>query len=189
MKPGKRGSRERSHRSCRPDRRPSGIPATTFATIPRPDGSRKHVFALPGNPASALVTLYLFVVPLLRSLGGWPSNRLHLPRIQVKVRVAGLRPPFASLAYECSFVRLQLAQDMPIDPREEFHRVVIEISAASPGTLIARSTGGQRSSRVASLSGANGFVHLPAKTADGPSVLRGGEMAPALVIGELAMAI
>lgn len=60
---------------------------TTFATIPHAGGS-KPVFALPGNPASALVTFNVFVVPALRRLGGWPEARCQLPRIPVKVRVA-----------------------------------------------------------------------------------------------------
>lgn len=62
---------------------------TTFASIPTAQGERerKFMFALPGNPASALVTFYVFVIPALRKLGGWPSERCHLPRVRVKVRV------------------------------------------------------------------------------------------------------
>jgi gephyrin len=48
------------------------------------------MFALPGNPASALVTFYVFVVPALRKLGGWHENRCHLPRVRVKVRTPQL---------------------------------------------------------------------------------------------------
>jgi gephyrin len=61
---------------------------TTFASIPTSGGrhgGRKPVFALPGNPASALVTFYTFVVPALRLLGGWPRAQCHLPRVQVHV--------------------------------------------------------------------------------------------------------
>ena len=51
---------------------------TTFASIPLPDkekrgqleGDCKFLFALPGNPASALVTFHVLVVPTLRRLGG-----------------------------------------------------------------------------------------------------------------------
>jgi gephyrin len=60
---------------------------TTFATIDV-GGMRKPVFALPGNPASALVTMYLFVMPALRLLGGWERKFAHLPRIPVKVELA-----------------------------------------------------------------------------------------------------
>lgn len=71
---------------------------------------------------------------------------------------------------------------MALDPRVEFHRVIIR--ASSEG-LKAFSTGGQRSSRVASLSGANGLVILPAKTTDLPLRLEVGTMVDAVVIGEL----
>jgi len=61
---------------------------TTFATIPNKKAARgEHtpIFALPGNPASALVTFYLFVLPALRRLGGWKYDRCQLPHIRVQV--------------------------------------------------------------------------------------------------------
>lgn len=61
---------------------------TTFATIPNSSAAgdkRTPIFALPGNPASALVTFYLFVLPALRRLGGWSLDRCQLPRIRVQV--------------------------------------------------------------------------------------------------------
>ncbi|TDL29372.1 hypothetical protein BD410DRAFT_709844 [Rickenella mellea] len=131
---------------------------TTFATVPF-QGARKPIFALPGNPASALVTFYLFVVPALRKMGGWPTERCQLPR-----------------------VRVQLTSSMKLDPRAEFHRVIIR---ASPDGLKAFSTGAQRSSRVASLSGANGLVALPPRKEDGPSELMVGEFADAIIIDEI----
>ncbi|KAH9482211.1 Gephyrin [Psilocybe cubensis] len=98
----------------------------------------KPVFALPGNPASALVTFYVFVLPALRQMGGWPEKERQLPRVMVQIQDA-----------------------MQLDPRVEFHRVTIKSNGSST-VLKAYSTGGQRSSRVASLAGANGFVVLPA---------------------------
>lgn len=72
---------------------------------------------------------------------------------------------------------------MRIDPRPEFHRVVIYREGDG---LTAYSTGGQRSSRVASLSGANGLVHLPALEAgNGQKALPAGSMADVVVIGEI----
>ena len=58
---------------------------TTFATIPAPesDAGRKPMFVLPGNPASALVTFHIFVVPALRKLAGHRS--CQFPRMRVKV--------------------------------------------------------------------------------------------------------
>lgn len=144
---------------------------TTFATIPveTSDVKSKPIFALPGNPASALVTFYVFVVPALRKLAGWPESQRNLPRVRVQVQ---------------SF--------MPFDPRTEFHRAVIKVRP-STGVLEAWSTGGQRSSRVASLQGANGLVVVPAvKKVDaaesgeqGKKGLGKGEWAQAILIGEL----
>ena len=57
---------------------------TTFASIPT-DMRRKFMFALPGNPASALVTFHIFVVPALRRLAAWPTNRCQFPRVRVQV--------------------------------------------------------------------------------------------------------
>jgi gephyrin len=73
---------------------------------------------------------------------------------------------------------------MRLDPRTEFHRVVIR---AGKDWMTATSTGGQRSSRVASLSGANGLVVLPPRTENGPQKLEKGEFAEAVMIGEIQM--
>lgn len=73
---------------------------------------------------------------------------------------------------------------MRLDPRVEFHRVIVK---AGEEGLRATSTGGQRSSRVASLSGANGLVQLPTKKEDGPDRLDAGSYADAVIIGELRM--
>ena len=72
---------------------------------------------------------------------------------------------------------------MRLDPRPEFHRVVLR--AGDDGTIKAYSTGGQRSSRVASLSGANGLVVLPARTEQGPKEAQSGSFVDAVVMGEI----
>jgi gephyrin len=66
---------------------------TTFATVPW-KGSSKPIFALPGNPASALVTFQIFVVPALRKMGGWKEEMCNLPRVHVTV---------CSFDYVCSW--------------------------------------------------------------------------------------
>ncbi|KAH7887399.1 MoaB/Mog domain-containing protein [Phlebopus sp. FC_14] len=136
---------------------------TTFASIPTTEGEQgqKFLFALPGNPASALVTFHIFVVPALRRLGGWPIERCQLPRVKVQIQNA-----------------------MRLDPRVEFHRVIVK---ATPNGLQATSTGGQRSSRVASLSGANGLVQLPILREDGPQKLEAGAWVDTVIIGEIQM--
>ncbi|CEL59348.1 Gephyrin OS=Homo sapiens GN=GPHN PE=1 SV=1 [Rhizoctonia solani AG-1 IB] len=119
----------------------------------------KLVFGLPGNPASALVTFYLFVLPALRRLGGWSQKAAELPRVPV-----------------------EMTESFPLDPRPEFHRVHVRITNSG---LKAFSTGGQRSSRVASLAGANGLVALPGLVEGGPKVLEKGQIANVVLIGEL----
>ena len=71
---------------------------------------------------------------------------------------------------------------MRLDPRVEFHRAVIRLTESGP---VAFSTGGQRSSRVASLSGANGLVILPEKTESGAGKVEAGSYVQALIISEL----
>ncbi|KAL7271052.1 hypothetical protein RUND412_006216 [Rhizina undulata] len=114
---------------------------TTFATVATkdPEGVKKKklVFSLPGNPASALVTFHLFVLPSLRRAAGY-ADRSHLPRV---VAVAG--------------------EDFRLDERPEFHRV--RAAMGEDGRLVARSTGGQRSSRIGSAVGANGVLELPGR--------------------------
>ena len=80
-------------------------------------------------------------------------------------------------------VSFQIQDAMRLDPRPEFHRVILR--AGDNGTIKAHSTGGQRSSRVASLSGANGLVALPTRTERGPEEVPAGSFVDAVVIGEI----
>lgn len=145
---------------------------TTFATIPRKTSNnpRKQVaiFALPGNPASALVTMHLFVLPALHKLMGFshPDGTEDRPS-------RGLPR-----------VRAVLAHPIPRDPkRTEYHRAVV--TASRDGRLRASSTGlegvGQRSSRVASMAKANALLVLP----PGVESLPEGELVEALMMGQI----
>lgn len=132
---------------------------TTFATIPFKNGRGGDdnclIFSLPGNPASALVTLHLFVVP---SLHHW----------------SGIHPP--------GLPKILVTLDHDIRPdatRPEFHRAVV--SAGEDGLLHAASTGGQRSSRVGSLRSAIALLCLPARE----GLLRKGERVEAMIMGKL----
>ncbi|UKZ73525.1 hypothetical protein TrVFT333_001172 [Trichoderma virens FT-333] len=111
---------------------------STFATIPVKDnaGNRvsKVIFSLPGNPASALVTFHLFVLPSLHKQSG--VSPVGLPKVPVT-----------------------LAHEFNLDSRPEFHRAVVTIG--QDGLLTASSTGGQRSSKVGSLRSANALLCLP----------------------------
>lgn len=154
---------------------------TTFATVPfketgdatnQQERKPKLIFSLPGNPASALVTLNLFVLPSLHKLSGldessqalaqkpWLAPQLGLPRVAVV-----------------------LTHRFPLDPkRTEYHRAVVTASR-SDGRLYATSTGvegvGQRSSRVGSLATANALVVLR----PGRGVGIKGEIVEALMMG------
>jgi gephyrin len=132
---------------------------TTFATVPvkNNDGERvsKVIFSLPGNPASALVCFHLFVLPSLHKLSG--------------VEPAGL-----------TGVPVVLSHDFPLDrARPEYHRAIV--SVGKDGTLSAASTGGQRSSRVGSMKGANALLCMPS----GTEPLRKGSRVEALLMGDV----
>ncbi|KAJ8604757.1 hypothetical protein MRB53_041662 [Persea americana] len=132
---------------------------TTFATIPfkENDGqdTKRLIFSLPGNPASAVVTFNLFVLPALHQHSG--------------VEPAGLPK-----------IKVVLEQDVRCDEkRDEYHRVVI--IAKGDGRLYASSTGGQRSSRIGSFKSANGLLCLPAKNGS----IKKGEVCDALLMARL----
>ncbi|GAA6032133.1 hypothetical protein JCM8097_007089 [Rhodosporidiobolus ruineniae] len=151
---------------------------TTFATLPAhplaPSRDPTLVFALPGNPASALVTFYLFVLPALRKMEGRREGEWELPRVPVT-----------------------LTAPTPLDPRPEYHRVHLRPSRSSSSpssasrglSLEAVSTGGQRSSRTVSLAGANGLLELPARTEGGKERLEKGETVEAVVVGEIGVGV
>ena len=136
---------------------------TTFATIPfkSNDGFRnrdteKLIFSLPGNPASAMVTLHLFVLPSLRKAKG-VSGEVGLPRCVVT-----------------------MDHDVQCDPkREEYCRA--KVIGGGDGMLHAVTTGGQRSSRVGSMMNANALLVLPVKS----GTVAKGEQVEALMMGQL----
>ncbi len=94
----------------------------------------KLIFGLPGYPVSSLVSFEVFVRPALRALQG------------------DARP-------ERAVVRARLSA--PISPphdRPEYQRVIL---SWRDGTIWAASTGGQGSSRLISMRGANGLLLVP----------------------------
>ena len=132
---------------------------TTFATVPFKSnaGEReaKVIFSLPGNPASAVVTYHLFVLPSLHKMSG--ISPVGLPKVKVV-----------------------LDQDVRCDTkRSEYHRVLLTVNAE--GRLSATSTGGQRSSRIGSYKGANGLLCLPTTQ----PMLEKGETCDALIMGKI----
>ncbi|PYI06722.1 molybdenum cofactor biosynthesis protein Gephyrin [Aspergillus sclerotiicarbonarius CBS 121057] len=154
---------------------------TTFATIPfKPSSSSstqgqqqeretKLIFSLPGNPASALVTLNLFVLPSLHKLMGMEQRQ---------ITPAGISPPLG-----LPLVSVSLTHPFPVDAkRTEYHRAIVTASCKD-GRLYAMSTGmggvGQRSSRVGSLASANALLVLR----PGAGKVEKGTLVEALMMG------
>jgi gephyrin len=134
---------------------------TTFATVPVKDndGERvtKAIFSLPGNPASAVVTFHLFVLPSLHQQSG--ITPVGLPKVKVV-----------------------LEEDIRMDRgRPEYHRAVVGVQ--SDGLLYASSTGGQRSSRIGSFKGANALLCMPT----GEGNVKKGDRVDALLMGKLGV--
>lgn len=136
---------------------------TTFATVPVKDNAgervNKVVFSLPGNPASAIVTFHLFVLPALHQMSG--------------VEPVGLTKIPVALAHEFGLDKM----------RPEYHRAIV--SVGRDGVLMAESTGGQRSSKVGSLKGANALLCLPV----GDKPLSKGAKVTALLMSGIRSAV
>jgi gephyrin len=132
---------------------------STFATVPLKDnaGERisKVIFSLPGNPAAAIVSFHLFVLPSLH----YSSS----------VVPAGLPKVVVITSHEISLD----------SSRPEYHRSIVTVG--KDGILYASSTGAQQSSRVASLKSANALLCLPTKS--GP--LPRGTKVEALLMGRI----
>lgn len=124
------------------------------------------VLALPGNPVSALVCALVLLRPALRSLLGIPWERASFPEAIVS-----------------------LDGTLPLDPeRPEYHRATVW-AAGGVGGLVARSTGAQASSRLASAAHANALLWIPqARMSSAGSSVAGGTLLRALIFGPLAMA-
>src|SRR5438132_942770 len=106
-----------------------------FATIPSTGKGALPVFALPGNPVSAMVTFELFVRPALRRLGG--HARLPRPVVQARALAAIPNP----------------------GRRRGFLRVTL--TADESGGYGARLTGDQSSGILRSMVAADGLAVIP----------------------------
>ncbi len=100
-------------------------------------------FGLPGNPVSTMVSYYQFVQPALRRLMGEDAT----PPLQFKVTcVTALNKS---------------------PGRMEYQRGILETNAT--GETVVRSSGGQASNILSSMSEANCFIVLPAEWSDVPA--------------------
>ena len=83
-----------------------------------------------------------------------------------------------------SKVPVYLAHDFSLDKaRPEYHRALVVVDTS--GRLVATSTGGQRSSKVGSLRGANSLLCLPS----GKEPLKKGAKVDALLMGNVRVNI
>ncbi|ORY95445.1 MoaB/Mog domain-containing protein [Syncephalastrum racemosum] len=79
---------------------------TTFAVMP---STGQLLFGLPGNPASAIVTFYLFVLPALRKMAGYTY-------------------------YQNTEILVKLADSVSLDTRPEYHRVRVSADLVAHST-------------------------------------------------------
>ncbi|MGH7398244.1 MAG: molybdopterin molybdotransferase MoeA [Candidatus Rokuibacteriota bacterium] len=114
-----------------------------FATIPQDGKSALPVFALPGNPVSAMVTFELFVRPAILRMAG--HTRLHRPTITARA----------------------LAPIKNGDTRRGYLRVTLTPDGESHG---ARLTGTQSSGVLRSMVAADGLAVVPGGTTIQPGV-------------------
>jgi molybdenum cofactor synthesis domain-containing protein len=140
---------------------------TTFVTIPSLKGTRL-VFAMPGNPVSAIVCTQLLVRPCLDLLFSRPDRSADTDGDSVEECIRNM----VSNAWVHPEVQVKLAHDLQLDAeRPEYHRVTLQMSA--DGSYQALSTGIQRSSRLVSLRDAEGLLVLPQASSDKSKALAG----------------
>ena len=109
------------------------------------------IFGLPGNPVSSMVSLELFVRPAL-------------------VAMQGAVRPIRDV------VTVETTEEIRRSDRIEYQRAIVSVSP--DGRLRARSTGGQGSSRLASMSSANAFLVVE----PGEGTLPAGSASPAILL-------
>ncbi|KAJ2052835.1 hypothetical protein H4S04_001075 [Coemansia sp. S16] len=136
---------------------------TTFATM----STGKFIFALPGNPVSALVAFHMFAAPAIRKLAG------HLVHRVGEMAMSVLRP---------SVVAVFEGQDIHLDRvRPEYLRAALAWEPKGRQWSVRVTDQHQQSSRVASMLHANALISLPRGTNEKPTV-RSGESVTAIII-------
>lgn len=160
----------------------SDVVSITDGSSSDSDGDKpdRFVFAMPGNPVSAVVCTHLLVLPCLQLLTDGPDTSADTHGPSVKAQVQRM----VENALVHSEVQTVLQRDMKLDmERPEYHRVTIDASPVDSGggggndddgdedgttTVRIASTGVQRSSRLMSLRDAEGLLVLPQGTANHP---------------------
>lgn len=159
---------------------------TTFVTLP-PNATRpttRLVFALPGNPVSAVVCTHLVVRPCLQLLFEGPDASVDTHEDSVEEYIRRIVENSSCSPAEVS---VQLAHEIPLDKeRPEYHRVRLHYSEKGK-VWMATSTGVQRSSRLVSLRDADGLLVLPQAFPNRPKALPGDSF-PLLLLKESSLA-
>lgn len=147
----------------------------TFFTYTSTSGRRKLVFALPGNPVSAIVCSELFLRPCLNMLHQWNGSTNH-DHISDIVKTALVLHPEV-------FATLQMTVKLDTS-RPEYHRVSICHSSNDGGGTqwSAVSSGNQRSSRLCSMNSCDGLMLLPQGIENGKVLANAGEKYPVLIL-------
>ncbi|KAJ2809059.1 hypothetical protein H4R20_000423 [Coemansia guatemalensis] len=138
---------------------------TTFATIPQGTGSRsleKFIFALPGNPVSALVAFHMFVAPAIRKLAG---HLLRLDSPGPEQILQALRPSVRAV-----FEGADYALDRV---RPEYVRGSLIWDHGLSCWVVRFTDQKQQSSRMASMRCANALISLPCGSESKPAITRG----------------
>ena len=143
------------------------------------NGNKKLLFCLPGNPVSALVTFHVFVVPCLRMLAGERPSEHVTRKAKVVLRLLG-----SSLLLSARLITLQLLEDVALDSRPEYRRARVGVAADGVLTAECSPLGGQQSSRILSMVGANALLCLPRKT-ESLSGFASGSMVDIIFLGRL----
>jgi len=110
------------------------------------------IFGLPGNPVSSLVTFEVFIRPTLRQMSA--AREIDRPRVPVV-----------------------LAHELQASDRIEFQRGIVSVDGE--GRLVARNSGRQQSSRLASFVGTNALLVIPPRE----SPYAAGESVQAMMLG------
>eukprot|EP00557_Chaetoceros_sp_GSL56_P002219 CAMPEP_0176500882 /NCGR_PEP_ID=MMETSP0200_2-20121128/13836_1 /TAXON_ID=947934 /ORGANISM="Chaetoceros sp., Strain GSL56" /LENGTH=618 /DNA_ID=CAMNT_0017899675 /DNA_START=266 /DNA_END=2119 /DNA_ORIENTATION=- len=147
---------------------------TTLLTKSLPGSRKCLIFAMPGNPVSAIVCTELLVRPCLDLIcegfgGGGVLQMVECARIHPEVKAT-------------------LRNDVMLDAsRPEYHRVTLEYKINERGDLSvnAHSTGVQRSSRLQSMCDSDGLMLLPQGVKGVKVKAQCGEMYPVLLTKRL----
>lgn len=153
---------------------------TTFATVATASSLRSVLFfGLPGNPVSAYVTARLLVQPALKRMSGLPPAQCVHSQVNASaaadVKLDPERPEYHRVSIRWESPSLSIP---PPQQQQQRKPLIGAGSAGGDGRFIATSTGGQISSRLLSVVGANALLCVP----QGSGVLPAGTVLPALVL-------